>query len=210
LAPARDVEAVWLGVWQDVCGLAAHEVKDALNGVALNLEVIRSRSTRQDIRGDAFNTFAVAASDQLELVTLRIEALLYLTRAHRPSIGPVDVALTLRHLAALLVPAAKSDGKALTVEGAETSALTVAGATHTRAALAAGLLALIKEGGSGRCTLGRGGSIPGVPGSGAVVRFSHESAVAGLDPAVAQAIGSDDIRIQSMDRDLIIVFSGQA
>jgi hypothetical protein len=173
-------------------------VKDSLNGVSLNLEVIRSRSSRMPGGPDAsLAAFATAASEQLELLSLRAEAVLFLAR---PARDPADVAVTLKHLAALLIPATKADGGRLTVEGHQRSAPTTASAQGTRLALAGGLLALIKEGG-GSCRLETGGET--------VVRFSHESAATcTLDKAIASAIVKHRIRTERSDSDLILRFPG--
>jgi hypothetical protein len=197
-----ELEGLWLATLQEVVQQAAHEVKDALNGVSLNLEVIRSRSQRGD-SGGGLASFAVAASEQLELLSARAEALLFLARPPRPANGPVDVAVTLKHLAALLVPAAKADGRSLAVDGYEIPAVTAASAVATRLALANGLLCLTREGGEGRCSLEFDGET--------VVRFSHESAdTCSLDAAVAAAISGENqgIRHERSGSDLILVFPG--
>jgi signal transduction histidine kinase len=209
------LDELWLATLQEVVQKAAHEVKDALNGVSLNLEVIRSRSARVDSDYSSLSAFAMAASEQLEALSARTEALLFLSRPQRPGNGPVDVAITLRHLGALLVPAAKSDGGFLSVEGTETSAPTAASTVATRLALAAGLLALTKEVGS------RGGA-SGDEGRRAqcrlesgderiVVRFSHESAgTCSLEPAVASAIAEHGIENGGSGSDLLLVFPGHS
>jgi signal transduction histidine kinase len=195
-----DAERAWLDVLQQVAGRSAHEVKGALNGVSLSLEVVRSRSAAGKTADVA--DFAASAADHLEIVTARVEALLYLAREAKPP-APADVSLILRHLAALLQPAAQSDGGSLTVEGLKESALTSAPPAATRLALAAGMLAHIKEGEKTpvRCTL-KGGVEP-------VVRFSHQSASAptgSLGPVVMKAIAADGIRVQESDGELTLVF----
>ena len=195
-----EVDRLWLRALQQVVGLAAHEVKDSLNGVSLNLEVIRSRASRPNGAGDnsTFAAFATAASEQLELLAIRTEAVLFLAR---PAREPADVAVVLGHLSSLLIPATKADGGRLAVEGYQTSAPTSAPAQATRLALAAGLLALTKDGNSGHCWL-ESGAEP-------VVRFSHESAVpCNLDPAIASAIAEHSIRTERSGSDLRIVFPG--
>jgi hypothetical protein len=173
-------------------------VKDALNGVSLNLEVTRSRTrTGEGVDSASLTAFAEAAADQLELVSARVEALLFLAR---PARGDVDVAAALRFLATLLVPAAKSDNIPLQVDASDRSVPTTASAVATRLALAGGLLALIKEGG-GRCALepGKGGET--------VVRFSHESAgTCSLGDDIASAIAAGAIRTDRSGTDLLIIF----
>ena len=184
-----------LAALQEVANRAAHEVKDALNGVSLNLEVTRSRA-RSGADGGSLAAFTDAAAEQLELVSERVDALLSLARTPRPG---VDVAATLGSLARLLLPAAKSDNIPLRIVGYERPAPTAAPAVATRLALASGLLALIKEGG-GRCVLA---SEKGET----VVRFSHESAgTCSLGDDTVSAIAAHAIRTNRSGSDLLIIF----
>jgi hypothetical protein len=192
------VDALWLASAQEVVSRGAHEVKDVLNGVCLNVEVVRSRAARPGVEISMLAPFATAAADQLEVLTARVEALLFIAR---PARNPADVALTLKHLAALLVPASRADGGALTVEGLGRPAPTSAGGQAVRLALAAGLLGLMKDGGTSRCVL-ESGPAP-------VVRFSHESAGArSLDAAIASAIAEEKVKIDGSGPDLLLVFPG--
>jgi hypothetical protein len=201
----RDLDGLWLVALEGVVGLAAHEVKDALNGVHLNLEALKSRSAREGAKAEDLRAFSAAAADQMESLSARAESLLFLGRAHRTGAGPVDVALTLRHLATLLVPAAKADGRTLTVEGYQRAALTPVPAHAARLALASGLLALIQQGGSSRCQIA---SLEESRGN-ALVRFSHESAGAfNLEPTVATALAAHQIRTMEVGAELHIVFPG--
>ena len=193
--PALD--ALWGRVLEQVASRAAHEIKDSLNGVSLNLEVIRSRSARDDADVAGISPFAVAAAEQMEVLGVRTEALLYISRPPRE---PADVALSLRHLAALLVPATKADGGTLAVEGYDRSAPTSASSQATRLALAAALLMITEGGGASRCTLETGAET--------VVRFSHESAAGSLKRAIAAAIATHDIRTERSDHGLMLVFPG--
>ena len=193
-----DIDRLWLRTLEEVVNRAAHEVKDSLNGVSLNLEVIRSRSSGPVADGQGLATFATAATEQLEQLSARTEAVLFLARPPRE---PADVAVTLKHLACLLVPTAKSDGRSLTVDGYEEAAPTAARGQATRLALAAGLLMLTKEGGDSRCHLDSS--------SETVVRFSHESAgTCSLDSTVAKAIAEHSISSVRSGSDLILRFPG--
>jgi hypothetical protein len=194
-----DLDALWLARLQQVVDRASHEVKDALNGVVLNVEVARSRSANPDLSATALGPFAEAAAAQLETLAQRIEAVLFLARPQR---GGVDAGVTLRHLAELLVPAARADGGHLEVQGAGQSAPTAAPAVAVRLALASGLIAATPKGATGRCVLEGGSSGPDT-----VVRFSHESAGAcSLDPATAAALTGHAIRIEGSEKDLVLVF----
>lgn len=191
-----DVDGLWLAKLQEVVDRAAHEVKDALNGVTLNVEVVRSRAGKAELPATAIGSFAEAAASQLETLSRRVESVLVLGR---PARNPADVALTLRHLGELLVPAAHADGGRLSIDGVTTSAPTSAPGTVVRLGLAAGLLAVSGKGRQGRCVLENGPE--------AVVRFSHESAGAcDLDPATAAALAGHAVRIERSPRDLTLVF----
>lgn len=194
-----ELDALWSRVLEQVVQYAAHDIKDSLNGVSLNLEVVRTRTQRASVEVQGIAPFANAAADQLEVLAARIEALLYLSR---PARDPADVALTLKHLGALLVPAAKSEGGALTLQGhLHVEAPTRAAGQATRLGMAAALLALTKSVGKSHCVV--------EAGSDTLVRFSHESAgVCVLDPAVASALANHSIRVERSDKDLILVFPG--
>jgi hypothetical protein len=119
----------------------------------------------------------------------------------RPPREPADVALALKHLASLLIPAAKSNGGRLTVDGYQRSVPTSASAQATRLALTAGLLELTKDGAGGRCRLESEAET--------VVRFSHESAATcSLDSAVAAAIAKHSIQSERSGSDLLLLFPG--
>ena len=198
-----DLDTLWHARFQEIADRAAHEIKDSLNGVVLNVEVARSRSAKPDVTAATVGPFAEAAASQLETLGRRVESLLFLAR---PARGSTDVAITLRHLAELLVPAANADGGSLTVEGSERMSPTPVSGTAVRLALAAGLLAVSPKGGRGKCVLeGTNG------GGGTVVRFSHESAAAcTLDPATAAALAKHDVRIDGSSQDLALVFPGNS
>jgi hypothetical protein len=194
-----DLDALWLARLQLVMDRAAHEVKDALNGAVLNVEVTRSRSANPELPASALGPFAEAAAAQLETLGQRVEAALFLARPQRDG---VDVGVTLRHLAQLLVPAARADGGRLVVEGANQLAPTSASPAAVRLALASGLMAAAPKGESGACTL-EGGS----GGRGTVVRFSHESAGGcSLEPDAVAALSRHAIRIEGSNQDLVVVF----
>ena len=193
------IAALWLNTLHEIMDRSAHEVKDSLNGVSLNLEVIRSRSSRAGTAAKDIASFAEAASGQFETLTARVEAMLALARP--PRAGSADLAQSLKLLSTLLVPAARADGRTLTVDGYEQSVPTGAPALAVRLALASGMLSLVKGSKSGRCTL-QSGLEP-------VVRFSHESAVTcSLDSAVAEALAGCNINTRRSDHDLLIEFPG--
>lgn len=70
---------------RDVSRKLTHEVNNAANGVAVNLEVVRSRTTATGAASESIGPFAQRASDQLEqLTTLQevLRSLLQLTIEH--------------------------------------------------------------------------------------------------------------------------------
>lgn len=145
-ATPSDPEVLWLETLQLVTARAAHELKGALNGVSVNLEVVRGRAAQDGVPATAVARFATSAATQLDHVIEMSEALLALARRPR---DPVDVAATLRHLAALLVPGVLAAGKKLTVDASEEAlpAGTTAGGAVVRTVLARILLAVIDRGG---------------------------------------------------------------
>src|SRR5215207_3621711 len=93
-----DAGVLWLAALQRALGRASHDVKDALNGVSVNVEVIRGRAAKAGAPASAVGQFADAAAQQLERLTSLIEAVLALGRPERE---PADVVATLRRVAAL-------------------------------------------------------------------------------------------------------------
>ena len=145
-------ELLWLETLHQVTARAAHELKGALNGVSVNLEVVRGRAAQSDQPAAAVARFAESAATQLDVVIEMNEALLALARRPR---DPVDVAAVLRHLGALLVPAAQAVGTTVELssvaDGMPTG--TVVGAVHVRTVLARVMLAMVERGGGGRVVL---------------------------------------------------------
>jgi signal transduction histidine kinase len=105
LSAQEDVGALWLQTLQRAIGRASHDVKDALNGVSVNLEVIRSRAVRPDALASAVAPFGEAAAQQLERLTNLIEAILALSRPER---SPADVGVTLRRVTTLCAASSSS------------------------------------------------------------------------------------------------------
>jgi len=138
-AASSPVAELWLGTLERVVGRAAHEVKGVMNGVGVNLEVVRLRSAKPDAAASAVASFAQTAADQFELLTVMAEALLGLTR---PARRPIDLGAILAQYSALLVPAARADGVALDVPARlrESAPLAVAGDV-ARMVIGAALLA---------------------------------------------------------------------
>jgi len=131
---------------QRLADRAAHEIRNPLNGLAVNLEVVRSRAARGTGDLASIGRFADSASDQLERAAELVQALLELAR---PLAAPVDLWSALRPMVALhdaiAVAGASTDAgdgaaAAVTLEPRGDATLTVAAdPIVTRIALAAAL-----------------------------------------------------------------------
>jgi hypothetical protein len=167
------VGRLWLTTQQVIAARVAHEIKNTLNGVAVNLEVVRSRlgrvaaagavSARTAPAGDTGQTsraaaalptsFAETASSEFEQLTREVEALLALVRPVRQ---PPDVALVVAQLAGLLGLAAERGGGRLSVEGTDDGdARTSVDGETVRLVVAQAMLAALQDGGttSVRCVV---------------------------------------------------------
>ncbi len=100
-----DVSALWLQALQRAVSRASHDVKDALNGVSVNLEVIRSRAARPDVPATAVLQFAEASAQQLDRLANLLEAVLSVSRRERE---PADVALMLQRITTLCAASSSS------------------------------------------------------------------------------------------------------
>jgi signal transduction histidine kinase len=135
-APA-DAGILWPVALQRALARATHDVKDALNGVSVNLEVVRSRASRADAPASAVAPFADAAAQQLERLTALLDAVLALGRSER---GPADVGVTLRRVAALCSASNASDARVTVREALVGDARTSVATAAVRLALIAPLL----------------------------------------------------------------------
>ena len=127
----------WLDCYERLAGAAAHELNNALNGVSLNLEVVRLRARPGDDAGRIAAFAEAAVADQAAMTALAT-ALVALARAPRPD-APTDVAETLGHVGAVLTPVLRHQTVALLVDADVTRALTGAEARAVRLAICAGI-----------------------------------------------------------------------
>ncbi len=200
----RSVDELWLNVLQQIGARTAHELKGALNGVAVNLEVVRSRSTRSDAAAHSVAPFASSAADQLEAVVEMSEALLNLARAPR---DPLDISETIDCFASLLSPSARADGCSLRFEGAsrEMTAVAVrAPGNVVRLVLGAALLAALARKGDTRCRVDIGDEI--------VVHIESADAEGPLvlQADVAAAADAADIRAHAEGQGMSLTFPRMA
>jgi hypothetical protein len=140
-AAPTDAGVLWLATLQRALDRAPHDVKDALNGVSVNLEVVRSRATSADAAASAIAPFANAAALQLDRLTALLDAVLALGRSER---GPVDVGVTLRRVAALCSASnAASDARVTVREALVGDARTGVASEAVRLALTSPLLDVV-------------------------------------------------------------------
>jgi signal transduction histidine kinase len=193
MAPAAvaGVEGLWLATLQRALARASHDVKDALNGVAVNLEVVRGRAARPDAPAAAVAPFADAAAQQLERLSSLIEAVLALGRAERQ---PADVVVTLRRIATVCGASSSSADAEVVVEmGDVESAVTSVAGAAVRLALAAPLLALVHgENGSSRAPAVR--CVVSVDEGATVVTIGARGRRATMPGDVADAVRAAGVR----------------
>lgn len=190
-------ELLWLETLQQLTARAAHELKGALNGVSVNLEVVRGRSAQADQPASAVERFAVAAATQLDVVIEMNEALLALARRPR---DPADVTAAVRQVAGLLGPVASAARAELavtsSVDGLASSSR--APAVVVRTVLARSVMALMDAGG-GRVQLGSSDA-------GTIVELVGSQEAVVLDPRVAALAADAGIGIRAAGAALTLTF----
>ena len=167
------LSALWLATLQRLANRAAHDVRNALNGVAVNVEVVRSRAGR-GADGSAIAPFATAAAAQVEILSAQVDALMTLLR---PAVGAVDLGALLGRLTALVQDTSGKEVITLDLPVSSGAVSSGAGGDATRLAVAAALLAALEQPGRVVCRLGTDGT-PTV----------YISSDAGGAPVVAQDI----------------------
>ncbi|HEY5059992.1 MAG TPA: hypothetical protein VII52_00590 [Gemmatimonadaceae bacterium] len=197
---ATATDGLWLATLHSVCGRTAHELKGALNGVAVNLEVVRSRALQ--VGGPAANvsTFAGAAVDQLSVVISMTEALLSLARPIRE---PAEPGLLLARLHALLAPAARADGRHLELNG-DFGDLGVTSAAGSAVGMSIGgcVLAAVDASSDVQCRPVFDGPVPAICiecGDGAVPSIDSEIVSAAADAGI-QIVAESSVIIISFPR----------
>jgi signal transduction histidine kinase len=147
-AERRSPEAVWAEAFQALANHVAHDLRNALNGVAVNLEVVRTRSSR-GAAAAAIAPFAATAASQFEAVTAGAEALLAFAR---PEPAPPDVAAIIARLSHLT--ALKSESRVQVNDSSEGQARTSAPAAVVRAVVARSVLNALAEDDTISCEIG--------------------------------------------------------
>ena len=222
--------ALWLATQQAIGARVAHEIKNSLNGVAVNLEVVRSRLGRAaatatvtagtapspavgDASGGAGKgtpalptSFAETASEEFERLSREVEALLALVRPVRE---PADVALVTVQLARLLGVAAERGGGRVVVEGTDDGdARTSMGGEAVRLVVAQAMLSAVQDGRAHevRCSVARAaGEGPRLT----IVRTGGSGSLT-LPTDVARVAGEAGVRVDALsagpDTGLILAF----
>jgi signal transduction histidine kinase len=191
-------DALWLATLNRIAAVGAHELKGALNGVAVNLEVVRSRADRPDVAASAVSTFANAAVDQLDGVIEMSEGLLWLSRQ---AAGLVDIGRVVRSVGSLLVRAARADGREIVIDSSfETLGVTTAHANAVRLAIGSVLLAATGASSRVECRAAYDGDLPS-----ARVDLSGDNAPM-LAEEMLSAVHAAGIRVQAERSAISITF----
>jgi hypothetical protein len=190
-------DALWLTTLQVICGRAAHDVRGALNAVAVNLEVVRSRSEKPGVPASSLAQYANLASGQLEGVIAMTEALLFLVRAGR---GPLDIGAEVSRVVVLLAPSARAAGKTIELDHGF-GGLGTTSATTSSARLAIGHSVLAAADGSTnvRCVARSQGSRP-------QLRLEHDGGTISLDAAVLDLAAGAGIDVRTEPSVIAITF----
>lgn len=172
-------ERLWLDTLQSLGRPVAHEVRNALNGVSVNLEVVRARAARPDATAASVAKYADVAAAQVESLTALTDALLSVVR---PAAEPTDAARVLTPLVALLDAIARAEGGEVTlhVEPDGEPVRTALDGGTLRALAGSLLVAAAERGGTLSCELD-GGARP-------TLRLRREGAALPAPPAAARAL----------------------
>jgi signal transduction histidine kinase len=188
------VDALWLATLQAVCGRAAHEVRGSLNAVAVNLEVVRSRSERPDAPASAVAPYTTIAASQLEDVIAMTEAMMALVR---PGRGVVDIATEISRIVTLMAPAARSAGRAIELDR-DLGGLGTTSASSSSVRLAIGHCLLAVPDASTRART--------VQGAARQLRLEHDGPAVAIDSAVRKALSAAGIVVHVEASAVVITF----
>ena len=189
------LDALWLETLRRIVDRAAHELKGALNGVSLNVEVVRSRAARAGTEASTLAPYANATSAQLDAVIAMTEALLALSRRAK---APVELASLVRHIAALLGPAVRADGRSFALGAVADLGVTPAPADAVRLAIGAALLCAAEGAGRVRCE-STGGADP-------ALRIECAGGSVAVAPEIEAAAAGAGVRISSDAGTIVISF----
>lgn len=146
-----ELARLWVAAHQELADRAAHELRNALNSVAVNLEVVRSRLGKKNVDIGTVAPFATTASNSMETLTAFSEALLALARSPRQ---PADVGAMLNSIFAVLEPVGRRSDDAIRFQAPPAGAgVTDAAADVTRLVLLATALEGVRTRASVTCNV---------------------------------------------------------
>jgi hypothetical protein len=145
--PARGSAVLWGETLQTLANVVAHDLRNALNAVAVNLEVVRGRSAR-GAEASAIAPFAATAAANFETSAAAAEALLSFAR---PEPGRIDIAAIVVRLARLL--AVGGDSRLEINDRSAGRATTSAAPDIARAVVARSVLAAVGTGERAACEI---------------------------------------------------------
>lgn len=179
---------------QALVSLVAHDFRNALNAVAVNLDVVRGRLAR-GAEAPAIAPFAATAVAQFEAVSAAAEALLALSRSEPP--GPADVATVTARVARLLT--VRADGVARLTLPSSGPAPTSVPPEVVRALVAHSVLSALATGGAAACEI--------TVADGILLRVSGaESASPVLDPGLVAVASSFAVAVATRDHAIELRF----
>ena len=185
-SPSATDARQWLDQLYELARPVGHELRNSLNGVSVNLEVVRSRAARGGSTSDSIVRFADAAAEQLETLARLTEVLL---RLMRPAAEPADVVALSGQVGTLLAAAARSEGGSVTIGGLEKGsvATTSLPPERARAFVAALLLAAFDRGAALSCDVAKGPP--------AQLRLRREPALPALPDHLLALAGECDVEL---------------
>ena len=194
--PAAELAELWQAAQRGVAGGAAHEIKNALNGVAVNLAVVQSRLRREGAP-ESVTRFADAANAQLELLTTQVEALLGLVR---PAQGAADVAQLVRDVVGLTGRGRPDEAAFVVTAAAPVAAPAGLDPAALRTLVVLALSAALAHPGPGEC------DVRPAPGGGFRLSVRGPGPVA-LDPRTAALARAVAVEVeQPSEAELVLTF----
>jgi hypothetical protein len=190
-------DALWLTTLQTLCGRAAHDVRGALNAVAVNLEVTRSRAEKPGVPASSVSAYANIAAAQLEGVIAMTEALLHLARAARV---PLELGAEVSRMVSLLVPTMRAAGRTIELDnGFGRLGTTSARTSSARLAIGHCLLAAADRSASVRC-------VPEDTADRPRLCIEHGTESISLDADVLDVLAAVHIDVRSDPAAIVITF----
>jgi signal transduction histidine kinase len=195
--PANDVVArLWVDALQRIGRLASHEMRGALNGMSLNVDVLRTRSAKSGPAA-SLAPFAENVAAQLAALISMTEGLVALVR---PVHEPADIATLVSQLVDVLAPAV-ADGGSLRLQRADGigETVTTVSGDVARLTIANALLSAAEQGGKIQCRVAG-------TGEGVILTIGSSGAAPEVDGDVAMAAAEAGLRIDRRPEGLTLIF----